>query len=215
MATIHNHRLSSIAALVLAAAPAWAAPVTYDYSGNAFNNFSNTGGTPYTSTDHVTVSVTLASVLGANFNGSATATAFSISDGRFLFNPLNVTNSLFDFKTDASGTIVEWYVYGENFAPVVGGGVTQFVATENFTNNHGLATQDSGQDVTCGVGSSAVLGCEYGGTGFTSAAGYVSRDAGTWSVEGSAAVPEPSALALAGLALSMLAFSARSRTSKS
>jgi MYXO-CTERM domain-containing protein len=95
------------------------ANVILTYTGNDFNTFSPTLGSPgqpYTATDKVTASITLANPLGDNLNlKSEIPLAFSISDGQQTL--ANTTPGIFfrslsfEFSTNASGTIIGWNVY--------------------------------------------------------------------------------------------------------
>ena len=64
----------------------------------------------YTTSMNVFVELTLASPLGANFNGLVTPLEWFISDGRFEFSSLTNSGgfSINFFRTDAQGTITQW-----------------------------------------------------------------------------------------------------------
>lgn len=210
-------RLKLLAILSLAAAPALAAPVTYEYTGHAFTSFNTVGGgTSYTGANHISISMTLASALGAGLSQAfVTPTAFSLSDGLQTITDANATNSFFGFSTDAAGTIVSWHVGAIVSNTFVGGGVSDELMSESaWSSKTGLQqTSDSGNQVTCGPDSAPGVGCAYYGNGFAQSYGAVSANAGTWSIAETAGnLPEPPALALAGLALSMLPLAARRRT---
>ena len=94
--------------LALLTSPAAHANVVLTYTGNDFTSFRP----PYTSTDKVTASITLANPLGDNFPlARVTAIMFSISDGvQTITNTNPAAGPLFEFSTDATGDIVNWFV---------------------------------------------------------------------------------------------------------
>ena len=71
--------LTAIAALLVAyPASVQAVPTTYQYTGHPFTDVSG----PYTTSDFVTATLTLAGPLGANMPlTQVTPTAFTLSDG--------------------------------------------------------------------------------------------------------------------------------------
>ena len=99
-----------VAALSLAyPASVQAVPTTYHYRGNPFTDVSG----PYTTSDFVRAMTTLASPLGAKFNGSVSPTAFTFSNGVQTISYLNAVHTSFNFSTDATGAIISWYVTAE------------------------------------------------------------------------------------------------------
>jgi MYXO-CTERM domain-containing protein len=100
--------VQGIALLGLSAAHA---DVILTYTGNDFTFFT----APYSATDKVTASITLANPLGDNLNLTpVTPLAFSLSDGvQTITNAPTTTSSIFEFTTDATGTISGWEVTAE------------------------------------------------------------------------------------------------------
>ena len=149
-------------------------PATYTYTGNDFTFFN----APYTGSDSVTGSVTFASALSSvgSFHGF-TATAFSFSDGvQTITDATPGVGSTFDFKTDASGTIIGWEIVVD-----IGS-----VLADNITTQNGPA----------GIFDSGEINND-------NSSGTIFRDPGTWvSSLSSTSVPEPATISLfcAGLA---------------
>lgn len=174
MKYLSSSLLASCAALAFSAISSAANAVTYSYTGNTFNSVS----APYTTSDSVTGSITLATPLAANLTSYTTVvpTSFSFtSAGETISNTTPGSGSQFFFKTDSAGDITFWG------ATVFVGSVSQFsISTINAPT-------------TFGVFDSIQHG---GGT----EQGLVSKSPGTWSV---ASVPEPEAYAmcLAGMTL--------------
>ena len=118
--------LTGVAALSLAyPASVQAVPTTYQYTGNPFTQVSD----PYTTSDFVTVMMTLAAPLPPNmFDIQVTPTAFTLSDGvQTLTNFANVVNATFLFSTDASGAIIQWAVD----VGVIDGGTERIITTNS------------------------------------------------------------------------------------
>lgn len=140
--------LCCIALAVAIAPPVAAAQVTYTYTGNMFNLFS-CGGNPdlvswslcstagpnantsYTTSDHVTATLTLDSALPANqlltdvrnFSGFHLA----MSDGEHTVTDAQQQGMFAEVATDASGQISQWRLVINTGYPDNGG-----VATVNF-----------------------------------------------------------------------------------
>jgi hypothetical protein len=93
----------SIALWVLTVASVQAS-ITYDYTGNPFT----LAGGVYTTSDKITLSVTLSMPLGNSFSGSVTPIAFSFSDGVQTITNLNAIFTQFIFVTGPSGAIENW-----------------------------------------------------------------------------------------------------------
>jgi len=100
--------LTGVAALSLAYPASVQASVTYQYIGNPFTR----ADPPYTTSDFVTVMMTLADPLPANFDGTVTPTAFTATDGVQTINNHNTDpiDTVFQFVTDATSTITHWEV---------------------------------------------------------------------------------------------------------
>jgi hypothetical protein len=80
----------------------------YSYTGNDFTSASG----PYTTSDKITANLILSAPLGANYEGSPSATLlnFGINDGVYQDLPSLPNNYVqdFTFGTDSSGDIVSW-----------------------------------------------------------------------------------------------------------
>jgi hypothetical protein len=80
----------------------------YTYTGNDFTSASG----PYTTSDKITANLILSAPLGANYEGSPSATLlnFGINDGVYQDLPSLPNNYVqdFTFGTDSSGDIVSW-----------------------------------------------------------------------------------------------------------
>jgi len=89
----------------LTAASVQAVPTTYQYTGNPFTRVNP----PYTTSDFVTGTITLATPLGPNFNGDVSPIAYSFSDGVQTITTLPFP-ALFQFATGPTGNITQWLV---------------------------------------------------------------------------------------------------------
>jgi hypothetical protein len=100
--------------LALLGLPAAHANVILTYTGNDFTSFTpplGSPGQPYTGTDKVTASITLANPLGDSFKGFVSPIAFTINDGVHTFTQSSIlATHLFEFMTDPAGTIQQWMV---------------------------------------------------------------------------------------------------------
>jgi MYXO-CTERM domain-containing protein len=110
-------KLSTGAALALGIAsldlPAAHANVILTYTGNDFTTLSPPfTPNPYTTTDNVTASITLANPLGDNLNlASVTPLAFSLSDGvQTITDASSLAFKEFLFSTDSAAAIKAWVV---------------------------------------------------------------------------------------------------------
>jgi MYXO-CTERM domain-containing protein len=138
------------------------ANVIIAYTGNNFDSFTS----PYTGTDRVTASITLAAPLGGNLAPTqVTPLAFSISDG---VGTLDDTSPIFFdsffFGTDASGAITNWDV----FAVVFGQG----------QEGHSIRTFSGGGQTPVDIGVMTAEG--------TLAFGFIFGHPGSWTT-----IPEP------------------------
>jgi hypothetical protein len=83
------------------------ADIMYTYTGNPFTDVSG----PYTTSDRVTATVTLASPFGPNMPLTiVTPLAFSFSDGVQTITDLNVLSTSIAFETGQTGVITEWEI---------------------------------------------------------------------------------------------------------
>jgi hypothetical protein len=148
-------------ALALQSSPAAHANVILTYTGNNFTSFIS----PYTGTDKVTASITLAAPLGDNLSlGPVTPIAFSLSDGvQTITNQTpGLIDQTFSFATDAMGNISDWFVDVDFSSPtgtgdIVTGGPTRPLDTAGITNASGNAdASNSGMPGTWPGTTSAV-----------------------------------------------------------
>ncbi len=149
----------------------------YTYTGNPFTTVSG----PYTTSDFVTVSFTVASPLGKNMTFAVIPNpiSFSFSDGVQTLNNGNATDFSFFFATDANGNIVQWDTGAAISADSIFRPVLQLVTTgfdPNIQNSTG------------------------GDEGFirTPAALAFNLAPGSWTSANASPVPEPSTLVLLG-----------------
>jgi hypothetical protein len=196
--------LALLATLVLPA-PLMADTYTYAYIGNDFDTFSQIGAPQlYNSANFVAGEFTLSAPLAANLNGFPLVSplSFNFTDGIDTVtdsSPLsNTFFDIFQFNTDANGSIVGW-------AALVAtqiGNIAALVGTEHkpsgtidFAETLNVQTQD------CDVVSCEVL------------SGSVEDLPGVWTITTttSAATPEPAPLLLVvtGIVASAVAFRRR------
>ena len=156
---------------------------TYDYTGNVFTSVS----APYTTSDSITGSFTLATPLADNLTSFTTVTpqSFSFSDG---VNGDTITNttpgagSQFAFETDANGAITKWQV------------VVDITSVSNFS----ISTLNA-------PGGAGVFDQAQHGGGTES--GENTNSPGTW-----AAVPEASTCSMVLVGLAIVGAAVRRRT---
>ena len=89
------------------------ADVTYEYTGNDFTTvFTPSGAGPYTTSDFISGSFTVASPLAADFTGTINPVSFSFTDGVQTITNLNYLPSLstFGVQTDNNGNIQYWAI---------------------------------------------------------------------------------------------------------
>lgn len=138
-----------------------------DYTGNLFTQVTIFGSTApsdlYTTSDSVTGWIELAAVLEPNLVGnSVSPLSFSFSDGVNMFTESSpLTESTFQFWTDASGQLSEWSIELGLFAPTAGGGISNGIVVFNSPRS----VVDQGIDTLCGPGSTP-LGCDFFGNPF-------------------------------------------------
>src|SRR5262245_18493154 len=127
---------TAVAALSLAyPASVQAVPTTYLYTGNPFTFVEGA----YTTSDFVSVMVTLAGPLGANMPlTQVSPTAFTVSDGVQTITKLTANSSSFAFQTNGIGGVTMWAVVVHS-SPVQQG---PFIPT--FNTNLGRARDTGG-----------------------------------------------------------------------
>ncbi len=83
--------------------------VTYNYTGNNYNNFI----APYSASSQITGSFEVASALAASSTTDLTNTlqVFSFSDGQATRNETNTVLCDFSITTNANGNITDWSIY--------------------------------------------------------------------------------------------------------
>ena len=193
--------------LLLVAGGVASADTTYIYIGQAFNSagclFGVFCGPAPVGSGPITLSFTEATPLPANLTGpiygimadlttlvGLTPTSFTISDGLNTFTGVNSFSNFF-VETDSSGNIIAWNI-GYNIPGVYG---------ENTINSTGATP---GNPVTVQDGAASFcfsLQCE--------TVHFVNNQAGTWTVQGATATPEPASLVL--VATGFMAFAALRR----
>jgi hypothetical protein len=186
--------------------------VTYEYVGNDFTYTGESGSAPpppaYTTSDFVSVSMTLSAALGPNLVwDSIYPSQFSFSDGQQTITNVSATNTDFEVWTNGSGQITNWIIVANNF---------NLASHEDqigtYNSSQTSSPGDQGTQVLCGQGSSTTAGCYLGGAGFGETTGSNTGDPGIWSIS---AVPEPTSVCLMLSGLGGLgAFMRKRRTPK-
>jgi hypothetical protein len=185
--------LVGLAALAIAGVAS--AQVTYTYRGNSFDSIANSGvGTPYTASDFVSGSFTVASALtngSYSFTASTPSFSYSFSDGVYNFNSATDQLETSVDVTVASGAISSWAIVLEttNNNPISG------LANMASYNLPGILVSDIGALYALNVPGDSTSG-ETGAFDF----GRMDGNPGTWTVS---PIPEPStyAMLLSGLAV--------------
>lgn len=171
-------RLGAVLTVVFAlTTPLMAGSIEYTYTGNLFNDFIS----PYTASDSVTGEFRLSAPLADNmtFSGSLTGNvsplSFSFTDGiQTLTSSDGLTIIDFDFVTNSSGAITQWYV-SVGYSQGGGAGI--------LTSNSEFGVED------------------YGDMSNSAEVGSIESDPGTWSIGSPPAPdgtvsPEPAAVLL-------------------
>jgi hypothetical protein len=95
----------ALAVVVLSVTAVQASPIKYQYTGNPFTFATG----PYTTSDFVTITITLAGPLGPNFSGEIFPSGFTFFDGVQTISIQNAfPNGAFFFTTDSTGAITHW-----------------------------------------------------------------------------------------------------------
>jgi hypothetical protein len=165
--------LALFAALALPA-PLLADSYTYTYTGDYFTSVSG----PYTTSDRISIELTLSAPLGNNLTYpiAVTPISFSFSDGvQTITNTTpDLSYSAFEVGTNGSGVIDQWQVQAD-----LGANTPAFIYSYDIA---GLGAQDEASNG--------------GYTPVASNGSFNASTAGIWASPGSSATPEPSSLML-------------------
>jgi hypothetical protein len=161
------------------------ADTTYTYTGNDYTSAQS----PFTTSDSISGSFTIATLAPSLTNDFITPTSWSFSDGINQYTNINGSTGIFEVTTNAQGAIEYWDVNIENAA-----GSWVFLTTDEPASPPFFFAQ-----VVDDVSELSPVDC--------SNCEIVQNDPGTWS----SVVPEPSALVLVSSGLLALAFVARKR----
>jgi hypothetical protein len=171
------------------------AAVIYTYTGNAFDSFSSPSS--YDSSMMVTVTLELPSKLEPNLNGvDVVPLSFDFNDGVQNISEANATEATFNFSTDATGAITEWFVRAVIDFPFLPPEPNDTSSSINTTKGT-FSGNDFGGTVTC---------LDFDCISSINDFGTVVSNPGAWSV-----VPIPAAVWLFGSGLLGLIGVARRR----
>ena len=163
------------------------ADTIYTYTGNPFNTFSP--GSPYTTSDFVSGSFTVASPLAANEATVVTPISYTFSDGLQSANNSNSSPTSFFVATNASGDIQAWDLTLEISSNISG---NSFI--ETFEDGLSLSFEDLAIPPPTSLGESLQ----------SNQSAFNTFDPGTWTVStttAAAATPEPASLLLTATGL--------------
>jgi hypothetical protein len=189
-------RVALTACLTLLSVPALA-DTTYTYTGNDF--FSDGILGPYTTSDSVTGSFTVASPLPDNDPfPDVKFLSFSFTDGVQTITNSNAYFPEIRIATDSSGNITSWLIHLISID-----NINDFIQTEAFVDQfHNINVDDEGED-------------PIPSTLDPPGSGYNSGDPGTWTsniaTQPPSLIPEPSTLTMLGTGMLGLAGLARRR----
>lgn len=179
--------------VLLCAFPAVASPVTYTYTGNAFNQFFGLTCPPDCG---ISGSFTLSSAIGDNFAGDVAVlglTAFNFTDGSIdISSKDSPASAIITMQTNASGVIVDWNI--------------SFQLGDCSSSCGILSTEGPG-----GGGFDLALSIA---NEFAASADNM-NDPGTWTMTTNGATPEPSSFFLLASGLLSLGPLIRRRFAKS
>jgi hypothetical protein len=107
-------------------APTAHADTMYIYTGNQFTTFSGFACPPDCA---ISISFTVSSPLGDNFNGDVTPTSFSYTAGSEKYSSSGIIpeSELFDITTDGSGAIIYWTTHASDIPGA-------FLASDHVSN---------------------------------------------------------------------------------
>jgi hypothetical protein len=149
------------------------ADVVYTYTGNDFNSFS-TPALPYTTSDFVTLTLTLSAPLADNLNNvSVTPISFTILDGVDSLNQVTAPPLLLDtfqFSTSSNGTITGWDINVVRSPSISDQAISTIASTDPSLN-----ATDMGMCFICDLGKAP---------GTYIASGTANESRGNWAVPG-------------------------------
>jgi hypothetical protein len=148
------------------------ADVVYSYTGNDFNSFS-TPALPYTTSDFVSLTLTLSAPLGDKLtNASVTPISFTISDGVDTLDITSapLTDDTFQFSTSSNGTITGWDIDVIRSPSISDQAISSLASTTPSSN-----AIDMGMCFICDLGKAP---------GTYIASGTANESRGNWAVPG-------------------------------